>query len=127
VVGIWSGAPVWVTVVCFAVFAFFNALQGNLSAVYPIEIMPTEVRSSAVGVSAAASRVGAAAGTFLLPIGIDTIGTGWCMIIAAIICVAGALVSQVMAPETTGKTLNETSDTSAGARVPAKQKAGAAA
>jgi putative MFS transporter len=127
VVGIWSGAPVWVTVVCFAVFAFFNALQGNLSAVYPIEIMPTEVRSSAVGVAAAASRVGAAAGTFLLPIGIDTIGTGWCMIIAAVVCVAGALVSQVMAPETTGKTLNETSDTSAGTRVSAEQKAGAGA
>ena len=109
VVGIWSGAPAWVTIACFAVFAFFNALQGNLSAVYPIEIMPTEVRSSAVGVAAAASRVGAAAGTFLLPVGIASIGTGWCMIIAAVICVIGAVISQRMAPETTGQTLTEAS------------------
>jgi putative MFS transporter len=109
IVGIWSGAPTWVVILCFAIFAFFNALQGNLTAVYPIEIMPTEVRSSAVGVAAAASRVGAAAGTFLLPVGIATIGTGWCMIIAALICVIGGVVSQVMAPETTGQTLNEAS------------------
>ncbi|ARJ05826.1 MFS transporter [Cnuibacter physcomitrellae] len=109
VVGIWSGAPAWATLLCFAVFAFFNALQGNLTAVYPIEIMPTEVRSSAVGVAAAASRVGAAVGTFLLPVGISTIGTGWCMLIGAGICVIGAVVSQVRAPETTGKTLAETS------------------
>ncbi|MFP3466558.1 MFS transporter [Leifsonia sp. SIMBA_070] len=109
VVGVWSGAPAWVTILCFAIFAFFNALQGNLSAVYPIEIMPTEVRSSAVGVAAAASRIGAAAGTFLLPVGIASIGTGWCMIIAAIVCVIGAVVSQVMAPETTGQSLTEAS------------------
>lgn len=112
VVGAWSGAPAWVTILCFAIFAFFNALQGNLSAVYPIEIMPTEVRSSAVGVAAAASRVAAAAGTFLLPVGVSTIGTGWCMIIAAVMCVIGALVLQVMAPETTGQTLNEASGVS---------------
>lgn len=109
VVGLWAGAPAWVIILCFAVFAFTNALQANLTAVYPIEIMPTEVRSTAVGVAAAASRVGAAAGTFLLPVGIDTIGTGWCMVIAAAVCVAGALLSQAMAPETTGQSLTEAS------------------
>lgn len=109
VVGLWSSPPAAVVVACFAVFSFFNALGGNLTAVYPIEIFPTEVRSSAVGFAAAASRIGAAAGTFLLPIGIGALGIGVCMVIGAAICVVGAVVSQFLAPETTGRDLHETS------------------
>ncbi|WP_375432585.1 MFS transporter [uncultured Friedmanniella sp.] len=108
-IGLWSGAPSVLIVLAFGVFSFFNALQGNLTAVYPIEILPTEVRSSGVGVSAAFSRVAAAAGTFLLPLGITSLGTGPCMLIAAAVCVVGGVVSQVMAPETTGRALHETS------------------
>lgn len=113
VVGVWSGAPALVIVACFALFSFFNALAGNLTAVYPIEIFPTAVRSSGVGVTAAFSRIGAAVGTFLLPVGISTIGVGPSMLIAAGLCVIGAVVSQVMAPETTGQTLTRTSVVSA--------------
>lgn len=109
VVGIWAEAPALVIVACFALFSFFNALAGNLTAVYPIEIFPTTVRSSGVGVTAAFSRVGAAVGTFLLPVGIATIGIGSSMLIAAALCVLGAVISQVMAPETTGQTLTRTS------------------
>ena len=108
-IGLWSGAPPVLVVAAFGVFSFFNALQGNLTAVYPIEVLPTEVRSSGVGVAAAFSRVAAAAGTFLLPIGITSLGTGACMLIAAGVCVVGGIVSQVMAPETTGRALHETS------------------
>jgi MFS transporter, putative metabolite transport protein len=108
VVGLWSSAPSAVIVACFAVFAFFNALQGNLDAVYPTEVFPTELRSTGVGVSTAFSRIGAAAGTFLLPIGIASIGIGPCMLIAAGLCVIGGTVSQLMAPETTGLSLTHT-------------------
>ena len=109
VVGLWAGAPALVVVACFAVFSFFNAVQSNLTAVYPIEILSTEIRSTGVGFAAACSRVGAAIGTFLLPIGIDAVGVGVCMLVAAAVCVVGALLSQRMAPETTGKSLPETS------------------
>lgn len=109
VVGLWGSAPGIVVVLCFAVFSFMNAAQGNLTAVYPIEVLPTEVRSTGVGFAAACSRIGAAAGTFLLPVGIDAIGIGPCMLIAAAVCVVGAVLSQVMAPETTGKGLHDTS------------------
>ena len=109
VVGLWAGAPGAIALVCFAVFSFLNALQGNLTAVYPIEMLPTEVRSTGVGFATACSRIGAAAGTFLLPVGITTIGIGPCMLIAALICVAGAVLSQRMAPETTGRSLPDTS------------------
>jgi putative MFS transporter len=109
IIGFWAGAPGLLIVACFAVFSFMNAVQGNLTAVYPIEILPTEVRSTGVGFAAACSRVGAAVGTFLLPVGITTIGTGACMLIGAGICVVGGILSQVMAPETTGRALHETS------------------
>jgi putative MFS transporter len=108
IVGLWSSAPAGVVVACFAAFAFFNALQGNLTAVYPVEVFPTELRSTGVGVSVAFSRIGAASGTFLLPIGIESLGIGPCMLIAAGICLVGGVVSQVMAPETTGLSLTRT-------------------
>ena len=109
IVGIWADAPGAVVVLCFGVFSFFNALSSNLTAVYPIEIFPTSLRSSAVGVSAAFSRVGAAIGTFLLPVGIDTIGIGPCMLVGAGICLLGGVVSLRMAPETTGRSLTASS------------------
>jgi putative MFS transporter len=109
VVGLGHGAPAAVIVVCFALFSFFNALSGNLTAVYPIEVFPTDVRSSGVGVASAFSRIGAAIGTFLLPVGISTIGIGASMVIGAAICALGAVVSHALAPETTGMTLTQTS------------------
>jgi putative MFS transporter len=97
-----------VTVGAFAVFAFLNAVCGNLTAVYPVEVFPTDVRATGVGIANAFSRIGAAIGTFLLPIGIDSIGLSWCMAIGAGMCVTGAVVSQVLAPETTGQALTHT-------------------
>ena len=108
VIGLWSGASPMTLVGAFAVFAFCNALTGNLTAVYPTEVFPTDVRATGVGIANAFSRIGAAAGTFLLPIGIDTIGLRWCMVIGAALCVIGAVVSQLLAPETTGKSLSHT-------------------
>lgn len=84
------------------------ALSGNLRAVHPIELFPTDVRSSGVGLVSAVSRTGAAAGTFLLPVGIATIGIGASMVVAAAVCVVGAVVSQMLAPETTRQTLTRT-------------------
>jgi putative MFS transporter len=109
VIGFWFGAPGWVIVAAFAIFSFFNALSGNLTAVYPIEVLPTPIRSSGVGFAAAASRVGAAIGTFLLPVGIAAWGVGPCLLIAAAICVLGAVLSHFRAPETTNRNLVDTS------------------
>jgi putative MFS transporter len=108
VIGLWSGAPPLAIVGAFAVFAFFNAMAGNLTAVYPIEVFPTDVRATGVGIANAVSRVGAAIGTFLLPVGISAIGLGWCMVAGAAMCVLGAVVSQALAPETTGRSLSHT-------------------
>ncbi|QPK81458.1 MFS transporter [Schaalia sp. ZJ405] len=91
---------------CFWAFAFFNSLSACLTAVYPAELFPTALRTSGVGLGTAASRIGAAIGTWLLPVGIETIGIRACMLIGALMCVAGALISQFMAPETNGQNLH---------------------
>jgi putative MFS transporter len=109
VVGLWAHAPAAVIVTCFALFAFSNALSGNLIAVYPIEVFPTEVRASGVGIASTFSRIGAVVGTFLLPVGISAIGVGGSMLVGAALCALGALVSHMLAPETTGQTLTRTS------------------
>jgi putative MFS transporter len=109
IVGVLPAGPVAVIIVCFVAFAFFNALGGTLTGPYPSELFPTELRTTAVGVAAAASRIGAALGTFLLPIGLNTIGVGPTMLIGAAFCVIGAVICQLWAPETAGRRLVDTS------------------
>ena len=108
-IGIWSNAPAWVVVALFAAFALCNAAQGNLTVLYPAEILPTEVRATGVGIAAAFSRLSAAAGTFLLPIGIASIGTAPMMLIFAGVLLIGWVYSHFEAPETTGMTLTSAS------------------
>ena len=52
----------------FASFALVLAAAVNLEFVYPPELFPTDLRASGVGIATAASRIGSAASTFLLPI-----------------------------------------------------------
>jgi putative MFS transporter len=109
VIGVAPGAPVAVVMACFVTFGFFNAFAGTLTGPYPSELFPTALRTTAVGIAAAASRIGAAIGTFLLPIGLNTVGIGASMLVASAFCVAGAVISRLWAPETAGRPLMETS------------------
>ena len=108
VVGLWTTAPSWVLVAGLALFALVNSYSDILTAVYPSEIFDTDIRSSGVGFGSAVSRIGAFLGTYLLPIGIGTIGIKWCMVIAAGLCVVGAVTGQMMAPETMNRPLTKT-------------------
>ncbi|MFI0820824.1 MFS transporter [Streptomyces sp. NPDC021098] len=109
IIGLWVSAPPVVVLTCFFVFAFANAMCTALTGVYPGEVFPTEVRGIGIGFATAFSRVGAGMGTFLLPWSMHNLGAGPSMLIAAGICAVGALVSQVLAPETMGRSLSETS------------------
>ena len=103
-----AGAPATVVLILFFAFAFLNAVNGVLTSVYPGEVFPTEVRGVGTGFAAAVSRLGAATGTFLLPVGIEAIGIQPVMLIMAAVVASGAIVSQLWAPETKGKSLSET-------------------
>lgn len=91
--------------VLFALFAVALSAASNLVYVYLPELFPTDLRASGIGLAIAASRVGSAIGTFLLPILIDEVGVrpalGLCVAVLAI----GAVTCYAWAPETRGSRL----------------------
>ncbi|BCT78163.1 MFS transporter [Sinomonas cyclohexanicum] len=98
-----------IILVSFMTFSFANAISTALTGVFPGEVFPTEIRGAGVGFATAFSRIGAAAGTFVLPMSVTALGVGATMLIAAGICALGAIISQFLAPETTGLSLSDTS------------------
>ncbi len=108
-VALFSHVSSEIILVCFFTFSFVNAISTTLTGVYPGEVFPTEIRGIGVGVATAISRVGAAMGTFLLPVIIDSRGVGMALMIAAGISLVGGVISYALAPETRGKLLGEAS------------------
>lgn len=84
----------------FGAYALFIGGAQVLQLVYPNELFPTEIRACAVGVGTSLSRVGAAVGTYLVPISLDTLGISQTMYAAAIVTLIGLAVSCWLAPET---------------------------
>jgi putative MFS transporter len=113
--GLWANAPLWYIVICFAFFALVSSAMSSLDIVYPTELFPTEIRGTALGIAVAFSRIGAAVGTFLLPIGMDSWGIQSVTLIAAAIAGVGLFACLAWAPETRGLSLAA----SAGAQQPA--------
>lgn len=107
-IGAWAGAPGLVVVACFALFSFFAAGAGMLCGVYPAEIFPSHLRAQGTGFAAAFSRIGAASGTFLLPIGVAHWGVGPSVLVGAVISAIGLLVTYLWAPETANINLTRT-------------------
>jgi putative MFS transporter len=96
----------------FGAYAIFSGGPFILQWIYPNEIFPTDVRATAFGIATAVSRIGAASGTFLVPLLIDNWGIGTTLFIAVALTLAGALITWAMAPETKDLSLTE----AAGAR-----------
>ncbi|MDP5226374.1 MULTISPECIES: MFS transporter [Arthrobacter] len=110
VIGVWANAPSILVLVLFLAFSFFNAGYTTMTQVYPAEVFPGELRGIGMGFSAAFSRIGAALGTFALPWAISNFGMGPSMVVAAVVALLGAILSQWLAPETKGRTLAEISE-----------------
>lgn len=107
--GLWTDSPAWFVVGAFAFYAFVSGGPSVLEWIYPNELFPTEVRATAVGFAVGISRTGAAAGTYLLPIGMDSMGLGPMLLIGAGITAVAFLVCLAWSPETKGRSLAETS------------------
>ncbi|GAB3627575.1 MFS transporter [Pandoraea terrae] len=108
-VALLSHASSTIILICFFTFSLVNAISTTLTGVYPGEVFPTEIRGIGVGFATAFSRIGAAMGTFLLPLVISALGISAAMLMAAGISLVGGIVSYVLAPETKGKLLSEVS------------------
>lgn len=109
ILGVFPDAAAWVVVVCFCAYALFSGGPSILEWAYPTELFPTEIRGTAVGFATSASRIGAAVGTYLLPLSLSGLGLGTTMLMGAGITVAGLIVCVAWAPETNGKSLGEAS------------------
>lgn len=107
--GLWPTGPVWFIIIAFALYAFFSGAPGILQWLYPNELFPTEIRASAVGIAIGFSRIGTVAGTYLLPIALESWGLGPTMLVGAGLVGVGFVISYFCAPETRGKTLHEAS------------------
>ncbi|MCX8955852.1 MFS transporter [Erwinia psidii] len=94
----------------FLMFGLYSLFIGGaqvLQLVYPNEIFPTEIRAGAVGIGTSLSRIGAAVGTWLVPVSLQSLGIGPTMYIAAAITFLGLIVSWFMAPETNARSLED--------------------
>ena len=103
VMTVWQGMPGALAMCFLAALSLVLAISIALEFAYPPELFPTELRASGVGLTVSISRIGAAGGTFLLPIISEAFGVyaslGGC--IAAMLI--GGVVCHIWAPETSEK------------------------
>ncbi|GLO55106.1 MFS transporter [Pseudomonas putida] len=111
--GLWADAPAWFIVAAFAFYAFVSGGPSILEWIYPNELFPTAVRATAVGVAVGFSRIGAATGTYLMPIGIATIGLQATILIGAGITLVAFVICLAWAPETRGRSLQQSASLNA--------------
>jgi putative MFS transporter len=100
VLALWSGMPGFLVISLFAVFACVLAGAGVLEFAYTPELFPTELRASGVGFVVAASRLGGAGGTFILPVLMENYGTPAALGGCVFALLVGAIICQLWAPET---------------------------
>lgn len=85
-------------------FFFVNFGPNTTTFLIPSELYPTKIRARSHGLSAAIGKVGAFAGAFLLPIVLKNHGISVIMIIMALVCLAGILITFII-PETANTVL----------------------
>lgn len=98
--GIFHNSSEGIILFLFGAYAVFIGGAQVLQLVYPNEIFPTKIRAAAVGVGTSLSRIGAAIGTYLVPLSLDKFGIADTMFAAAAITFVGFFVSYFLAIET---------------------------
>jgi MFS transporter, PHS family, inorganic phosphate transporter len=98
-------------IVLYGVSYFFTECGPNTTTfVYPAEIFPVEVRTTAHGIAAAAGKLGAFLGAFLFPDFLAaSMGIRGAEIIAGVAAAVGVLLTAALLPEPKGKSLEELS------------------
>ena len=90
---------------------FFTEFGPNSTTfVYPSEIFPVRVRTTAHGIAAALGKIGGFVGVFTFPFFLHWHGLAAAEGAAAIVSILGLIVTVVMLPETKGKSLEEISE-----------------
>jgi MFS transporter, putative metabolite transport protein len=94
-----------VTVTLFAIFALVLSATSALCYVYVPELFPTHLRASGIGLAIAASRIGSAVSTFLLPVVVSVYGVRTALAACVVVLAFGGALCFAWAPETRNKPL----------------------
>lgn len=105
--GVFHNSSPIVILTLFGAYAVFIGGAQVLTMVYPNELFPTEIRAQAMGFGTSISRIGAAAGTYIVPVALVDYGIANTMYAAAAINIIGFVASWIMAPETRSLTLQQ--------------------
>ncbi|WP_242951311.1 MFS transporter [Clostridium kluyveri] len=95
--------PTIIMVTSFCVYALVMSIAVVIENPYPPELFDDRVRGTGVGIVIAFSRLGAAAGTFLLPILVKGVGVYGTLGVCFAILLIGGVVCHLFAPETSVK------------------------
>lgn len=116
VLGIFPDAPSGIIFALFAMYAVFLGGTQILQTIYPVEMFPTEIRGTAIGLAFALVNVFLTVSTFLVPIVQTQYGIGVTMLGAAVLPLLGAVVCIKWAPETRKLSLVEAAELAPGTR-----------
>jgi len=97
---VWQDMPATLALVLLGTFSTVLAISIVAEWLYPPELFPTELRGSGVGLTIAASRIGAGMGTWMLPVVTEQYGVTVTLACCIASLVVGGVVCQIFAPET---------------------------
>lgn len=100
---LWQNMPPTVALTLLGAFSTVLAISIVAEWLYPPELFPTELRGSGVGLTIAASRIGAGMGTWMLPVVTEKYGVSVTLGCCIATLVIGGIVCQLLAPETSPK------------------------
>jgi putative MFS transporter len=100
ILSMWNDISAVAMCILFALFAGVLSAASNLCYVYLPELFPTDLRASGIGLAIAASRIGSAVSTFLLPVVVSGYGVRTALGACVAVLALGALICQRWAPET---------------------------
>lgn len=108
-IGVKSGASPALSLIVFGLFNVAVTGPGLVSGagVFGVELAPTRIRSVAQSITVAGGRIGASISGFAFPILFGRIGEGAAMLLLAGIALLGALLTQLLVPETRQRSLEE--------------------
>lgn len=98
--GLFGAASPTLMLGLFIVFAVALSTSLLLDYTYTTELFDVKVRASGVGFVIMMSRVGAAGGTFLLPLIVNHFGAAVTMLVCGLVLLVGTVICAFLAPET---------------------------
>lgn len=99
----WRSMPATIGLITICALSLALAVSIVIEFSYPPELFPTEIRGSGVGLTVALSRVGAASGTFLLPVVVEHFGVYTALAGCAGVTLFSGIICHMWAPETSKK------------------------